>query len=51
MGGRDYRQRETKKPKKEPKKAAAPAQVIVTPSPEPEVVGKRRPKREEESEP
>ena len=51
MGGRDYRQRETKKPKKEAKKAAAPVQMIATPSPEPEIVGKRRARREEESEP
>ncbi len=46
MGKRDYRQREQKKPKKEAKKAAAPV-TFSQPAPEPEVVVKRRPPREE----
>ncbi len=46
MGKRDYRQRETKKPKKVVKKPVAPV-ILSTPAPEPEVVVKRRPPREE----
>lgn len=47
MGDRDYRHREAKKSKKEGKKA--PSSVTLSPpAPEPQVVGKRRPRREEE---
>lgn len=46
MGKRDYRNREAKKPKKESKKPA-PSAIASPPAPEPEVVGKRRPPREE----
>lgn len=45
MGGRDYRHREAKKAKK----AAKPAKVeALVPSAEVEVVGKRRPRKEQE---
>lgn len=46
MGKRDYRQRESKKPKKESKKAATPV-TLFQPAPEPEVIVKRRPPPEE----
>ena len=46
MGGRDYRHRETKKPKK----TSRPVKVeALVPSAEVEVVRKKRPRREEES--
>jgi len=46
MGGKDYRHRESKKPKKDVKKELA-AEIIPLEKPEVEVIGKRKKKQEE----
>ena len=51
MGGRDFRHRESKKPKKDTKKLPQPTIVVPLTSAEVEVVGKRKKKREESEEP
>lgn len=50
MGGRDFRHRETKKPKKDAKKLPQATTVVPLTSTEVEVVGKRKKKKEEEPE-
>jgi len=44
MGGRDYRRREPKKPKKDATKAATP--TVIQPSPAVEVIRKKRKPKE-----
>lgn len=46
MGSRDVRHREPKKTNKEKKKSTAPV-IPSLPNPDPDVVGKRRPRHEE----
>ncbi|MFH0769164.1 MAG: hypothetical protein V1932_06330 [Chloroflexota bacterium] len=50
MGKRDYRHRETKKPKKGDKKVLATTIMPLTPKAEVEVIRKRKRREEEEEE-
>lgn len=47
MGTRDYRKRESKKPKKDEKKKSLETVFVTPQAAEPEVIAKRKPPKEE----